>query len=215
MNKTEFPIVVDGMCFFAPLAVAAVVLYFFSLAWIGLIFAAAALYVLWFFRNPDRKIPSEADLLVSPADGRILKIEEVEGEVGLFPGRFKKVSIFMNIFNVHVNRAPCAGIIQRISYRAGKFFSANLDKASVYNERNAVVVRTDDGRDILVIQIAGLVARRIVCWKNEGMRLERGERFGLIRFGSRLEVFTPVDTEILVSVGDKVQAGATAIGRLS
>lgn len=214
MKKTEFPIALDGMRFFVPLTLVAVAAFLFSLAWVGLLFALAALYVLWFFRNPERKIPSGADLLVSPADGRILKIEEAEGERELFPGRFKKVSIFMNIFNVHVNRSPCAGIVGRISYRQGKFFSANLDKASLSNERNAVVVKRDDGRDILVIQIAGLVARRIVCWKKEGMSLEKGERFGLIRFGSRLEVFAPVDTEILVSVGDKVKAGATAIGRL-
>ncbi|MEA1970849.1 MAG: phosphatidylserine decarboxylase, partial [Thermodesulfobacteriota bacterium] len=122
--------------------------------------------------------------------------------------------IFMNIFNVHVNRAPCAGTVKKISYRKGKFFPANLDKASALNERNLVLIETVDGIQILTIQIAGIIARRIVCWVKEGLEVQKGERFGLIKFGSRLEVFMPLGSTIHVKVGDKVRAGETRIGYL-
>jgi len=180
----------------------------------GIVFGFGAIYILWFFRNPRRKPPSDPHAVVSPADGRVLEVEEVDGENDLLEGRYKKISIFMNLFNVHVNRAPFSGYIKKIHYRPGAFFSANLDKASIFNERNALIIATDNKVDILVIQIAGLIARRIVCWKKEHMRLERGERFGLIRFGSRLEVYLPLEAEVSVSSGDKVKAGVTAIGRL-
>ena len=125
-----------------------------------------------------------------------------------------KISIFMNIFNVHVNRIPYSGRVRFIRYRSGKFLSANLDKASALNERNTVMVQTDDGREIMTVQIAGLIARRIVCWLREGMQVRKGDRFGLIRFGSRLEVFLPLGSAILVEVGDRVRAGETPIGEL-
>ena len=120
----------------------------------------------------------------------------------------------MNIFNVHVNRSPYSGRVRFIRYRSGKFLSANLDKASALNERNTVMVQTDDGREIMTVQIAGLIARRIVCWLREGMQVRKGDRFGLIRFGSRLEVFLPLGSAILVEVGDRVRAGETPIGEL-
>lgn len=120
----------------------------------------------------------------------------------------------MSVFNVHVNRAPCTGSVKEIAYRKGKFFSANLDKASALNERSSLLIETVGGNRILTIQIAGLIARRIVCWVKEGMELEKGERFGLIKFGSRLEVFMPLDATIPVKVGDKVRAGETRIGYL-
>ncbi|MEA3471128.1 MAG: phosphatidylserine decarboxylase, partial [Thermodesulfobacteriota bacterium] len=126
--------------------------------------------------------------------------------------RYKKISIFMSVFNVHVNRMPCSGHVKDIRYRKGKFFSANLDKASEFNENNAVLIETTDGREILTIQIAGIIARRIVCWIEKGMEATMGERFGLIRFGSRLEVFMPLETEVLVKRKDKVRAGETRIG---
>ena len=132
-----------------------------------------------------------------------------------FPGRFKKISIFMNVFNVHVNRAPYSGKIETINYHEGKFFSANLDKASLDNERNEVMIRTEDGRPIWMVQIAGLIARRIICWVNVGTTIKKGERFGLIRFGSRVDVYLPEDSRISVKLRDKVKAGETALGYLS
>ena len=174
---------------------------------------AAMLFVIFFFRNPERTIPGEQGLLVSPADGRILKVEEVELD-GLLKGRFRKVSIFMNVFNVHVNRAPYSGNVEKIEYHGGKFLSADLDKASADNEKNTVLIRTKEGKQFLTIQIAGLIARRIVCWIGEGMEVARGERFGLICFGSRLEVVLPLESKVLVQAGQKVRAGETPIGYL-
>ncbi|MCK9229282.1 MAG: phosphatidylserine decarboxylase family protein [Syntrophales bacterium] len=216
MKSRSRYILPEAFGFFTPLAIIAFVTGFLSL-WVAcVISSAAALFVVWFFRNPERKAPEGSTSLLSPADGRILKIEEgVAPAKGGLEGSFTKVSIFMNIFNVHVNRSPCRGEVKKITYYPGKFLSANLDKASSENERNALLISMDDGREILVVQIAGLIARRIVCWVKEGERLDRGERFGLIRFGSRLEVFMPEGTKTAVSVGDKVTAGETTIGYLS
>jgi phosphatidylserine decarboxylase len=189
-----------------------------ALFWVGLkgfasaVFAAM-LFVAFFFRNPERAVPTGEGLLVSPADGRVLNVEEVRLD-GLLQGTYRKVSIFMNVFNVHVNRVPHSGRVERIEYHAGKFFSADLDKASADNERNTVLIRTKEGKAFLTIQIAGLIARRIVCWVGEGMEVVRGQRFGLICFGSRLEVVLPLDSKILVQAGQKVRAGETPLGVL-
>ena len=172
------------------------------------------LFTVWFFRNPERKTPTGEKLVISPADGKVIIIEDIHDHE-LMSGPLRKVSIFMNVFNVHVNRVPCAGRIETIRYYSGKFMSANLDKASSDNERNGLIIRMDDGRAIGMIQIAGLVARRIVCWVNEGMMLKKGERVGLIRFGSRVDVLLPSDTTLLVKPGDHVRAGETPIGGLS
>jgi len=214
MDFRESPVVLEGFVFIAPLLALTLLFAYFGIIWVSVFFFAATFFTANFFRNPERSIPGDENAIVSPADGKVLKIEDVEMS-GLINGTFRKVSIFMNIFNVHVNRVPYRGTVTAIEYRAGKFFSADLDKASVFNERNSVLVTTDDGRSILTIQIAGLVARRIVCWVNEGMDVARGERFGLIRFGSRLEVFMPLDTEVSVAEGEKVTAGETILGRLS
>ncbi len=180
---------------------------------LGLVLLLLTLFVLWFFRNPQRKTPEKEKLVISPADGKVIRIEETASEEQ--PGKTcLKISIFMNIFNVHVNRIPYSGRVRFIRYRSGKFLSANLDKASALNERNTVMVQTDDGREIITVQIAGLIARRIVCWLREGMQVRKGDRFGLIRFGSRLEVFLPLGSAILVEVGDRVRAGETPIGEL-
>ncbi len=213
MDYKKLPIVLDAFIFVVPLAILVALSVWWGCTYLTVFFIVIALFVLWFLRNPERTIPDDAGVIVSPADGRILKIEEVD-EKDIIEGTFKKVSIFMNIFNVHVNRCPCSGVIKTISYRKGKFFSANLDKASAQNERNSLVIETEEGKQILVVQIAGFVARRIACWVKEGGVLKRGERFGLIRFGSRLEVFMPIDTEVLVKVGDRVQAGHTKVGKL-
>ena len=214
MDFRESPVVLEGFVFIAPLLALTFIFAYFGIIWASVLFFGSTLFVANFFRNPERSVPRDEKAIISPADGRVLKIEDVE-VTGLMNGTFKKISIFMNVFNVHVNRIPYPGTVTATEYRPGKFFSANLDKASLLNERNAVLVTTDDGRNILTIQIAGLVARRIVCWVSEGMDVARGERFGLIRFGSRLEIFMPSDTEISVAVGEKVKAGETIVGWLS
>ena len=182
--------------------------------WLIILFALLTFFIIWFFRNPERYFQDQEKVLISPADGKVIKIEDVEVD-GTISGRFKKISIFMNVFNVHVNRAPYAGEIETINYHAGKFFSANLDKASKENERNEIMIRTEDGRTIWTVQIAGLIARRIVCWVNPGTNIKKGERFGLIRFGSRVDVYLPEDSKISVKLRDKVKAGQTLLGYLS
>lgn len=207
-------IVKEGLPFI--LALAGGVLAAFAVGWpvITALLLLLTLFVGWFFRNPERRMPEGGRRLCSPADGKVIRIEAVEGENGI-GGPMLKISIFMNIFNVHVNRIPYAGEVVGIRYRAGRFLSANLDKASEQNERNLLHIRTEDHRDILVSQIAGLIARRIVCWVSTGMPVARGERFGLIRFGSRVELFLPGDTRLQVKIGDKVRAGETVIGELT
>jgi phosphatidylserine decarboxylase len=212
MNHNNL-IIWEGFLFIIPLGIITVILAFAKVVWVSAFFFIVTLFVIWFFRNPERNIPDGGKAVVSPADGRVIKIEEVR-ENAILEGEFKKISIFMSLFNVHVNRIPYSGMVDVIQYRKGRFFPANLDKASSLNERNSVLIKTDDGRMILTIQIAGIIARRIVCWLKEGMNIERGERFGLIRFGSRLEVFLPHDSTVSVKVGDRVKGGETPIGYL-
>ncbi|MCX5848329.1 MAG: phosphatidylserine decarboxylase family protein [Deltaproteobacteria bacterium] len=187
---------------------------FLGIGWLTLLSAFITFFIVWFFRNPERSFQEEEKVLISPADGKVIKIEDVEIN-GTISGRFKKISIFMNVFNVHVNRAAYSGKIEAINYHEGKFFSANLDKASLDNERNEVMIRNEDGRPVWMVQIAGLIARRIVCWVNVGETIRKGERFGLIRFGSRVDVYLPEDSMISVKLGDKVKAGQTLLGYLS
>jgi len=171
------------------------------------------LFVVWFFRNPERHVPENPRLVLSPADGKVIRIEEV-ADADFGGDIVRKVSVFMNIFDVHVNRAPCSGRIVSVVYRKGKFLSADLDKASEANERNTVLIETQDGQRIKTIQIAGLIARRIVCWVQEGATVTRGERFGMIRFGSRLEVFLPLQAKVTIREGERVTAGETPIGEM-
>ncbi|MDD4996778.1 MAG: phosphatidylserine decarboxylase family protein [Syntrophales bacterium] len=212
MKHDQF-IAVEGLPMILPLAGATLLALVAGFRGLGLVLLLLTLFVLWFFRNPQRKTPEKEKLVISPADGKVIRIEETASEEQ--PGKTcLKIIIFMNIFNVHVNRIPYSGRVRFIRYRPGKFLSANLDKASALNERNTVMVQTDDGREIITVQIAGLIARRIVCWLREGMQVRKGDRFGLIRFGSRLEVFLPLGSAILVEVGDRVRAGETPIGEL-
>ena len=187
---------------------------FLGLCWLIISFVFITFFIVWFFRNPKRSFQDEEKVLISPADGKIIKIENVEVN-GTISGRFKKISIFMNVFNVHVNRAPYSGKIEAINYHEGKFFSANLDKASQDNERNEIMIRTEDGRRVWMVQIAGLIARRIVCWVDVGANIKKGERCGLIRFGSRVDVYLPEDSIISVQLKEKVKAGHTSLGYLS
>jgi phosphatidylserine decarboxylase len=169
--------------------------------------------VIWFFRNPARVIPEQPNAVVSPADGTVIGIEEVE-EGRFVKERMKKVSIFMSVFNVHINRIPYSGMVREVSYNPGKFLVASVDKASLLNEQNAVVIETAQGKKILFVQIAGLVARRIVCYLAKGEAVTRGERFGLIRFGSRVDIYLPANSTLAVSLKQKVTGGETIIGHL-
>ncbi len=180
------------------------------LGWIGL---GLTVWCYYFFRDPKRAVPQNRGLLVSPADGVVSLIGPAvpPPELGLGPRPMLRVSVFMSVFNCHVNRAPIAGEVTAVSYRPGKFLNASLDKASEDNERNALAIRLDDGRQIAVVQIAGLVARRIVCWVQPGQSLRTGERFGLIRFGSRLDVYLPEGVEPQVALGQTMVGGETVI----
>ncbi|MEA2064337.1 MAG: phosphatidylserine decarboxylase family protein [Gemmatimonadota bacterium] len=184
-----------------------------SLMAVSVLFALLALFSLYFFRDPERRVPQGASLVVSPADGRVLGIEDVE-EKDFFQGPATRVSIFMSVFDVHVNRAPVSGNVCYRKYRPGKFFNASLDKASSDNESLGLGLEGPDSVKVLVRQIAGLIARRIVCRAGEGTALERGQRYGMIRFGSRLEVYLPPGACWQVSAGDRVTAGESIIARL-
>jgi len=201
-----FPFIILSLIFTAVAA-------FFAVLWLAVLFAALTVFIICFFRNPERHFVDDEKLVICPADGKIIRIEDVDVS-GTITGRFKKISIFMNVFNVHVNRVPYGGTIEKIHYHKGRFLSANLDKASAENERNEIMIRTKDGRAVWVVQIAGLIARRIVCWTQEGATMQKGERFGLIRFGSRVEVFLPPDSRVAVKLNDKVRAGQTPLGYL-
>lgn len=213
MKSGPLPLAREGYPFlliFAVLTAAALWL-FWPLA---VLFGIGFLFCLNFFRDPARTPPSDSSLLVSPADGTVLKIEEFsEGPYLQEPHR--KVSIFMSPFNVHVNRIPCDGEAKEVHYFPGKFFVASLDKASLHNERNAVLMETPGGAKIVFVQIAGLVARRIVCYLQKNMPVRRGERYGMIRFGSRMEVLLPPTWPILVKPGDKVHAGTSALAKMT
>jgi phosphatidylserine decarboxylase len=206
-------IIPEGLPFITAAVLLTLLLFGFGFFKTAVLSLAATFFIVWFFRNPEREIPEAKGAVVSPADGRVIILAEGQ-TCDLLPGTFIKISIFMNVFNVHVNRIPYSGTVKLIRYKKGKFISANLDKASALNEQNAVLITTPQGKEIITVQIAGLIARRIVCWIKEGMAVEKGERFGLIRFGSRLDVYLPPETRIRVKLGDKVQSGQTILGEL-
>jgi len=179
----------------------------------ALFFLLFTSFVCLFFRDPERIIPGKEGIVVSPADGKVVEVSVVQ-DSDFAAEKMLKISIFMSIFNVHVNRMPDDGMVADVNYYPGKFFSANLDKASKNNERNAVSLEISRGRKLIVVQVAGLIARRIICKIRKGDRLSRGDRFGMICFGSRLDVYLPPDTVPTVSVGDKVLAGTSILGDL-
>jgi len=175
------------------------------------------LWCVWFFRDPDRVAPTDPRAVVCPADGVVCMVGRAAAppELGLDDaGPYDRVCVFMNVFNVHVNRVPCDGVVEKVAYTRGKFFNASLDKASLDNERSAVAMRTGAGHSVIFVQIAGLVARRIICRLRGGDAVRAGERFGLIRFGSRVDVYLPIGTEISVRVGEKTVAGQSVLARL-
>lgn len=210
-SQTAFPIARPGYPFIGAAAFVTMVFAIIGLklpALAGLLICAG---ICGFFRDPDRVIPIDDGVVVSPADGRVLSVETIDDK-RFYGGACTKVSIFMSVFNVHVNRVPFSGRVDAIKYHPGKFFSANLDKASAENEHNAVKIVTDDGQDVWVVQIAGLIARRIISGLQVGHTVTRGQRFGMICFGSRLDVYLPTSYRIDVDPGQKVQAGASTIG---
>ena len=188
------------------------IIFSFCCGWWSLPFWLFTLFSVQFFRDPARDIPADADAVLCPADGRIVVVEKATDPYRQTEAL--KISVFMNVFNVHSQRAPVDGTISRVEYNAGKFLNAALDKASTENERNAVLLTTRSGRDITFVQVAGLVARRVLCYVNAGESMVRGERYGFIRFGSRVDVYLPVDAVANVAIGDKVRASETILARL-
>lgn len=206
----------EGRKFVAVFALASVALFFVwkPLFWLGI---GATVWCYYFFRDPIRVIPQQEGLILSPADGIVSLVEEVlpTSDLALGNEPVVRVSVFMNVFNCHVNRAPMAGAVAHVVYRHGKFLNASLDKASEHNERNSITIEAADGTRIGVVQIAGLVARRIVCFVREGDRLGVGHRFGLIRFGSRLDIYLPKGVGSLVTPGTTAVAGETILADLT
>jgi phosphatidylserine decarboxylase len=206
----------EGIKFVLIFALITIGLFFIS-DWLGWAGVGLTTWCYYFFRDPKRTTPTRDGLLVSPADGIISLIQKAvpPEELGMSPQALTRVSVFMNVFNCHVNRAPIAGEVVSIAYRSGKYFNASLDKASSDNERNSLALKIADGRQIAVVQIAGLVARRIVCFVKTSQVMRTGERFGLIRFGSRVDVYLPEGVYPLVSVGQSMVAGETVIADLT
>ena len=216
-GRVTLPIHREGWLFIALFAAVNLLAFVFS-AWLGVILLPLTLWCVAFFRDPERKTPEGPDLIICPADGRLLPVTEAvpPPELGLGERARPRLSIFMNVFNVHVNRNPVSGTVIAKFYRPGKFFNASFDKASVYNERMSLRLRPegDDGsRDLAVVQIAGLVARRIVCDLAQGQGVQRGARFGIIRFGSRVDVYLPPGAVITAEAGRMVRAGETILAR--
>jgi len=211
-SQTALPIASAGYPFIFVAAFTTAILALLGLTVLTLIGLVITFCICGFFRDPDRVIPAEKDLVVSPADGKVIAASVVKTGP-FFNGECMKISIFMSVFNVHVNRVPYNGRVKEIDYYPGKFFSANLDKASQQNEHNAVWIEMENGKPLCVVQIAGLIARRIICHAKPGDQVRRGQRFGLICFGSRLDVYLPTDIKLKVAVGDKVQAGTSILGQ--
>ena len=207
----RIPIVADGYRFIIPLVIITVGLALSPLVWLAGVSGLLLLFVLNFFRDPDRDIPNEEGVIVSPGDGKIVEI--IEEKDPMLDEPYRRVSIFLNVFNVHVQRIPVGGRIGQVKYNKGKFLNAASHKASLENEQNAMIIDTGEQK-VLVKQIAGLIARRIVCWAKEGDNYSLGQRYGLIRFGSRVDLFLPLSAEVKVSLGDHVSGGSSIIGYL-
>ena len=197
--------VATGIYYAVALIAAGYLAGYFTRPWLGLPFYILALFCLWFFRDPNREVP-QGPVAVSPADGKVVSIKDIDG-------KRTRISIFLNVFDVHVNRTPVEGVVSSVHYRKGKFGHAEHAEASEENERNEVSVEMADGAVVTFTQIAGLIARRIVCDKKPGDRLERGERIGLIKFGSRVDVFLGPEWQIAVQVGDRVSAASSIIAK--
>ena len=211
------PINKDGWPFIAAFAAISLLLGLFVAEWLGWLGALAMAWCRFFFRDPERVTPARGDLIVSPADGLVQMVQPAvpPAELGMPATPLMRISIFLNVFDVHVNRVPADGVVTRLAYRAGKFFNAALEKASELNERQSIRLSTPGGRELAFVQIAGLVARRIRCDLREGQAVRAGERFGLIRFGSRVDVYLPAGASPLVAVGQRMVAGETVLADLA
>lgn len=213
-RQTAYPIARPGWPFIGAAAFATVVLALLGWKLPALLLLVVAACICAFFRDPDRAVPMVEGGVVSPADGKIIVCEKIATS-DYYKGECLKISIFMSVFNVHVNRMVHDGRIAEVAYHPGKFFSANLDKASRENEHNALMLDTPSGQRLVIVQIAGLIARRIICGAQPGDELKRGQRFGMICFGSRLDVYLPPKSRVEVKIGQKVQAGTSILGFLN
>lgn len=204
----------EGIPFLIPSLI--VTILFGLMGWGFLLFLGiiVSVFIAFFFRNPKRTIPSTKNAIVSPADGRIVEINQCE-EMNFLKDKTLKLSIFMSLFDVHINRAPVSGRVLEIKHRAGRFMMANMEKSSHLNEQNAILMETEDNLKILLVQVAGFIARRIVCYLNPGDILRKGEIFGMIRFGSRIDLYLPTKFKPIVHLGDHVKGGETIIGYLT
>lgn len=217
LKLVTFPIHKEGYKFIFIFALATAILALIS-NFLGLIGLVATLWCIFFFRDPERVIPIEENVIVSPADGVITRVEygaEAPEELGYSGKKFNKVSIFLNVFNVHVNRVPISGKVTKVSYKPGKFLSANAEEASTENERNSVVVKTANGTEIIFVQVAGLVARRIVSDIVENQEVVTGQRYGIIRFGSRADLYFPENVEIKSLLGQTMIGGESIIAKIN
>ncbi|MDO9581538.1 MAG: phosphatidylserine decarboxylase family protein [Desulfomicrobium sp.] len=211
MHKPSIGLSLEGLPFVFFTAMATVTFALLNCWVMATLLLVILFLVLNFFRDPERVVPQEPGVAVSPADGKVIKVETMRDPL---TGEDRTaICVFMNVFNVHVNRMPVAGRIARIAYFGGKFVNASFDKASTDNERNTLLIEDEEGRSWTMVQIAGLIARRIICWGEEGDTLARGQRFGLIKFGSRVDLYIPSDYEPSVRTGEKVFAGQTVLAR--
>jgi len=213
MQQARIPVAREGVPFIGLAALATLICAVLDYDLLALIGLTLTFFITWFFRDPDRIPPQAADAIVSPADGKVILIEKVFDE-RFVQEHVYKISIFMNIFNVHVNRIPHPGTVESIRYSAGRFHSANTEQGALYNEHCAVTIRTARHQLYGVVQVAGLIARRIVCWLDQGDEVKAAQRFGLIRFGSRVDLYLPLQTQVEVRLGQQVRAGETLIGYL-
>ncbi|MDO8706766.1 MAG: phosphatidylserine decarboxylase [Sulfuricaulis sp.] len=212
--ENKYPILArEGRWHIALAASAALAVHYFAGPLWAVPFWIVLVFILQFFRDPPRQIPDTPGVVICPADGKVIALGEVEDPYLKRPA--KRVSVFMNVFNVHSNRIPVTGTIKEQWYRPGKFVNAALDKASLDNERNALWIRTEQGQDVVVVQVAGLIARRILCYVKPGERVECGARYGFIRFGSRVDVYLPLNAKFEVSLGDSVKGASDVIARFT
>ena len=210
-RRMVLPIAKEGYSFIIPMAMATILFGLIGWVYLAGVFCGITLFILYFFRNPTRTPPLSEGAIVSPADGKVLEVAS-HHEGRHLHRETVKISIFMSLLDVHVNRSPITGRVMKKAYHPGKFFAANTDKSSLLNEQNALVLSSWDGFEILFIQIAGIIARRIVCYAQKGNLLKKGQIFGMIRFGSRVDIFLPLSVDIQVRVGDHVKAGETILG---
>lgn len=214
MLSPKVPVAQEGYPFIACLAFLTLIAALYGLPCLTVLGILSTLFVTCFFRDPERVAPHDPNQVVSPADGKIISAEQIPTSL-YTDGPAVRVSIFMNVFNVHVNRIPVNGTVLKVIHKTGKFYSADTDKAALQNECCATILQLENGRQMAFVQIAGLIARRIVCWLEPKDAVIQGRRFGLIRFGSRVDVYLPADSRIAVKAGDRVRAGETVIGTLS